>query len=350
MKEGQIKFVESTHEYSSIEKGKKVIWISCTTFIGKFKDKFEESSEFWAHYKVVQDMLGMSSNDEEEQEKLKKEFSKLMISKGLSFKEKSLAQLEKVASKLVRWEMVKQRVEGKFKQWDETRNDACEVGTEFHEYKEEEAFRKGALEMNGRMVNFNDSGTYNKDAKLEKYSGELTGLNGAKVELLIYLKSVKLIVEGKEEEIDVYLCGQVDKCNFRQVEFTRGIVDTYVDIDDYKTNKEIELENPFQKMKEPISHLDDCNYNHYALQISLYAYMLEQKGYKIGTLSITHHDIKKKGMKKKLNDLVGTENKRVIFVPYLKDEIEKMILFYFKQVTVVKEPSPLDLIFSKLKK
>ena len=55
-------------------------------------------------------------------------------------------------------------------------------------------------------------------------------------------------------------------------------------------------------------------------------------------------------MKKKLNDVIGTENKRVIFVPYLKDEIEKMILFYFRQVTAVKEPSPLDLIFSKLKK
>lgn len=345
MKEGQIKFVELEHEYSSIEEGKKVIWLSNTTFIGKFKDKFEESAEFWLHYKVVQDLLGMSSTDEEEQKLFNKEFSRLMRSKGLSFDDKNLEQLKKIASKMVRWETVVARTGLKQKQWDDKKNDACNVGTEFHEYKEEEAFRTGKIEMNGRVVDFNGNGKYNKDAKLEKYSQDLTGLVGAKAELLVYCKEV--VING--EKLTVYLCGQVDKCNFRQMQFRPNVVDTFVDIDDYKTNEEIQMENKYQKMKYPVNHLDDCNYNHYALQISLYAYMLEQQGYKVGDLSISHHDIKKKGMKKTLNDEIGKEKVRVIHLPYLKDEIEAMILHYFKGLPMKRELTALDKIFSKMK-
>ena len=52
-----------------------------------------------------------------------------------------------------------------------------------------------------------------------------------------------------------------------------------VDILDYKTNKEIKTqgyknyEGITQKMLFPVSHLDDCNLNHYALQLSIYMYI-----------------------------------------------------------------------------
>ncbi len=57
-------------------------------------------------------------------------------------------------------------------------------------------------------------------------------------------------------------------------------------LSDYKTNKSLDF-NSFQvydqrlrkrvpkMMYEPVSHLEDCNGNHYALQLSMYAYILE---------------------------------------------------------------------------
>lgn len=67
------------------------------------------------------------------------------------------------------------------------------------------------------------------------------------------------------------ICGQVDRVeveNFR------------VNIRDYKTSKTIKTEGFTNwegitaKMKDPLSHLEDCNFVHYSLQMSLYLYMI----------------------------------------------------------------------------
>lgn len=45
-------------------------------------------------------------------------------------------------------------------------------------------------------------------------------------------------------------------------------------VGDFKTNKKIDFCNQWgQRMLDPISHLSDCNYNLYSLQLSLYAYL-----------------------------------------------------------------------------
>lgn len=84
---------------------------------------------------------------------------------------------------------------------------------------------------------------------------------------------------------------------------TADIVEIYedksFDLRDHKTNKEIKFEsfkkydpNTHQrksvKMLPPLVHLDDCNGMHYTIQLSLYAYMLEQFGYKCNSLTIHH--------------------------------------------------------------
>lgn len=55
---------------------------------------------------------------------------------------------------------------------------------------------------------------------------------------------------------------------------------------DWKTNKEI-YKNGFwgKKLKAPLDHLDDCNFIHYSLQLSMYAKLL---GSKINKLSLVH--------------------------------------------------------------
>lgn len=48
-------------------------------------------------------------------------------------------------------------------------------------------------------------------------------------------------------------------------------------VGDFKTNKKIDFCNQWgQRMLDPISHLSDCNYNLYSLQLSLYAYLFSK--------------------------------------------------------------------------
>lgn len=101
---------------------------------------------------------------------------------------------------------------------------------------------------------------------------------------------------------------------------------TTLDIDDFKTNKRKGIEF-FSKygnhMKGPLSHLEDCNYNHYALQISLYAYMaLTTFGVKPGSLAIRY--IKAEIVNEKLLDYEITRYP----VPFMYHEIEAMLDYY----------------------
>jgi len=78
---------------------------------------------------------------------------------------------------------------------------------------------------------------------------------------------------------DPYLSGQIDLLSYNVN------ADGFY-IFDYKTDKEIRYENKYgSKMIGICSHLDDCEWNKYCLQVNLYKYMLE-----IST------DVKVKGM------------------------------------------------------
>lgn len=46
---------------------------------------------------------------------------------------------------------------------------------------------------------------------------------------------------------------------------------------DWKRTKELRWENKFRSLKPPLQHLPDCNYYVYALQLSLYAFILESE-------------------------------------------------------------------------
>ena len=44
---------------------------------------------------------------------------------------------------------------------------------------------------------------------------------------------------------------------------------------DWKRSKQIKFNNKYQNAKNPISHIEDCNYYHYSLQLNLYKYILK---------------------------------------------------------------------------
>lgn len=75
--------------------------------------------------------------------------------------------------------------------------------------------------------------------------------------------------------------------------------DKSFDLKDHKSNKKIDFQGFMKydpkykekkevKMLPPLQHLGDCNGNHYSIQLSLYAWMLEQFGYKCNSLTIHH--------------------------------------------------------------
>ena len=128
------------------------------------------------------------------------------------------------------------------------------------------------------------------------------------------------------------LCGQADR-----VEVINGIVDIY----DYKTNKEIKAtgytnwEGITDKMLHPVANLDDCNLNHYALQLSLYMYMILKHNPKLkpGKMIIEHIVFKEAGKdaydnRVVLYDEMGEPVVDEIVkyeVPYLKAEVINII-------------------------
>ena len=57
---------------------------------------------------------------------------------------------------------------------------------------------------------------------------------------------------------------------------------------DWKTNKSIERENRWQRMTGKYDHLDDCNYNHYSIQLDCYKNMCTE--YDIKGCYIVHLD------------------------------------------------------------
>jgi hypothetical protein len=95
----------------------------------------------------------------------------------------------------------------------------------------------------------------------------------------------------------------------------------------HNTNKKLSDKSHFDPktksyamMKYPLNHLMDCNLNHYALQLSLYAWLLQKQRpeFNIKKLMIIHFD----------HD--GGEHH--IEVPYLNKEVEAMLKHYKKEL------------------
>ena len=107
-----------------------------------------------------------------------------------------------------------------------------------------------------------------------------------------------------------------------------------ITIIDYKTNKEIKQHSFFDsksrktiRMKYPLGNLEDCNYYHYTLQLSTYAWMLQKfnPNFKIKDLIMVHFD--------------HSGNQTVYHLDYLKDEVEKMLRFYKRDLLHKKQLS-----------
>lgn len=98
----------------------------------------------------------------------------------------------------------------------------------------------------------------------------------------------------------------------------------------HNTNKKIETKSFFDNkskksvtMKFPLNNIQDCNYWHYTLQLSTYAWMIQKLNpeFEIEDLVLVHFDHK--------------DNMTVYHLPYLKEEVVKM-LNHFKKESALK--------------
>jgi len=84
---------------------------------------------------------------------------------------------------------------------------------------------------------------------------------------------------------------------------------------DWKTNSELTTSNPFQNCFPPIDHLEDANLNHYALQLSLYQYILRAENYFPDDTEF-----------KRIIVHLTEDNHYLYSVKYLEDEIEAILI------------------------
>jgi hypothetical protein len=155
--------------------------------------------------------------------------------------------------------------------WKNEADRATTLGTYYHNQRETDLCSLASMEREGITI------------PVIAPSGESDGIRKAPIQKLepgvypehmVYLKSIGI-------------CGQSDLVE---------VVNGKVNIIDYKTNKEIKTESfvdwegKSEKMLYPLDGLDDCNFNHYALQLSIYMYIILKHNPKLkpGRIFIHH--------------------------------------------------------------
>lgn len=111
------------------------------------------------------------------------------------------------------------------------------------------------------------------------------------------------------------ICGMADEVE---------VIGNTIYVNDHKTNREIHKEGFYvknigrQKLTGPVSHMDDCNWSIYCLQLSLYMYMLwkKNKHLKVGDLTLNHVQFDRDG---KVTGVIHMK------VPYLRTEVKAIV-------------------------
>lgn len=212
--------------------------------------------------------------------------------------------------------------------WTNEAKRATDLGTFYHNQREDDLCSLASMEKEGVTIPvFKPLPLKNgiKHAPLQKLEP------GVYPEHMVYLKSAGI-------------CGQSDLVE---------VVNGRVNIIDYKTNKEIKTESfrnwegISEKMLDPVSNLDDCNFNHYALQLSIYMYMILKHNPRLlpGTIFIHHITFEVEGTdnwgypitKKDENGDPIVKEVTPMLVPYLYEEVIAIINYMKEKPNFIKK-------------
>jgi ATP-dependent exoDNAse (exonuclease V) beta subunit len=284
---GNVAFNNENHCYWNVNDNEK--YISVTTLIHSFTQPFDK--DFWSAYKALEKLIPKDNWAIEKKS--------LLNSKNF---DKSILDLYNISEN--DFNATQQSI---LDEWDNENRKSCERGTEIHE-EIEHSFYKNPHDIS--LQKFGLGGKF----ECKKDYSELDLEYGVYPEYLIYRESDDGILR---------IAGQVDLI----IKSGNDIV-----IVDHKTNKKIEQKSGFNtstrsnvKMKYPLNNLMDCNFYHYTLQLSTYAWMLQKinPNFVIKDLILNHYD--------------HNGNNTLYHCDYLKNEVEKMLYFYKKQVILDKQ-------------
>lgn len=284
---GSVAFNEASHTYFNVNDNEK--YISVTTLIHRFTNEFDKV--FWSAYKSLEKLLPKDSWAIEKKSLLAtKRFDKSILDVyNISENDFNAVQQEILDS------------------WDEENRKSCERGTKIHAEIENSFYKDPNA---GQLKKFGIGGKF----ECKKNYAELDLEYGVYPEYLIYRESDDGILR---------LAGQVDLIIKSGNEIT---------IVDHKSNKKIDQKSGYNtttrssaKMKYPLNTLDDCNFYHYSLQLSTYAWMLQKinPDFIIKDLILNHYDHK--------------GNNTLYHCDYLKKEVERMLCFYKKELILEKQ-------------
>lgn len=292
---GNVGFKEESHVYENL-KDPSIKYVSVTTLIERFGQPFDK--EFTSKYKALERLL---PSDVWKKEKGALWKTKKIPKDFLEVYDIDENELNKVQQDIL-------------DEWTQTNREACERGTKIHAQLENSFYKAG------NAVNLSKFGIGGKFVCKKDYS-DLDLEYGVYPEYLIYYDS---------PDNTIHLAGQIDLLIKNGNELS---------ILDWKTNKKIDTKSFYNqstrsttKMKYPLTNLDDCNLCHYYLQLSTYAWMLQKLNpeFTINTLKIVHFD---------------HEGKQTIYdVPYLKEDVEKMLKYHKKQLILEKQKAKYERI------
>ena len=199
--------------------------------------------------------------------------------------------------------------------WAKERKRAEKLGTWYHNQREGDMLQFNTVTRNGVVLPIVSPDVRNgiKYAPVQKIG------NGLYPEHFVYLRSASI-------------CGQADRVE---------VVDHRLDVYDYKTNKEVKTrghefwDGTRKMMTGPLRHLEDCEFNHYALQLSIYMYIMLKYNYNLvpGIIEIHHVEFEiekldENGFPVHAVDAMGEPvvvNVNRISLPYLKKEVIIML-------------------------
>jgi len=301
---GEMAFNEEFHKYWNTRYNDRS-YTSVTTLIGKYYPHFDE--EFWARYKALEKLIGedifsgpikSTAKDGTVKRGPASDLKRILLDK----KRFDYRYVTDNGIEIPAFETEVQNIKASYKK---AADDACERGTSHHLQKENKWYTKQRPNLSEILPVEGD-----EDFVCEKNNFDLNRQKAILPEYLVYFS---------DKDNILHLAGQIDL-------LIKDGNDIY--ILDYKTNAKGMKDKAFfdfkkkkaEKMFFPINNLDNHMLNHYALQLSIYAFMLQRINpeFNIKVLRLLHID--------------GEGKETDYEVPYLKEEVGRLLIHYKRQL------------------
>jgi hypothetical protein len=200
------------------------------------------------------------------------------------------------------------------KVWNKEGERSINLGNWYHDQRERDLLQCDTISYSNNILKVH--GCLYDEEGMKTAPDQKIG-DGVYPEFFLYLPSAR--IAGQSDRITVS-GGRVDILDYKEI----------------KTQGFRNREGLTQKMLYPLNHLDDCNLNHYTVQLSIYMYIMLKHNplYFPGELTLQHivfeedYDKDPFGYPVYLRDEEGNFIIKEIIpykVPYLKDEVHTLI-------------------------